>query len=93
METGSAYKGAFGLYGGGLASFSACQRLRDVSLQGCSNLDGRQLKMQLPHPSNLVGLHILRCPGVNLRHEYGLKDRFRTLNRHTLQVMREQCDF
>lgn len=52
--------------GAGLAAFSACQRLRDISLRRCSNLDGQQLVEQLPRIGSLATLQIVHCPGVGI---------------------------
>jgi hypothetical protein len=54
-----------GLIGTGLAAFSACRRLRDISLRRCEVLEGQQLVTQLPRISSLASVWISDCPGVD----------------------------
>ena len=54
-----------GLFGARLAAFSACRRLRDISLRNAPNLDGRQLVRQLLQICSLASLQVRDCPGVN----------------------------
>lgn len=53
------YKPLRGLVGSGLAAFSACRRLRDLSLLRCEMMEGQQLVMQLPRISSLASVLIL----------------------------------
>ena len=53
------------LYGARLSAFSACRRLRDISLQNGPSLDGHQLVRQLLQIGSLASLQVRDCPGVN----------------------------
>ena len=53
-----------GLYGTRLSDFSACRRLRDISLQNGPNLDGQELVRQLPQLSSLASLQVRGSPFV-----------------------------
>ena len=52
------------LRGSGLVAFSACRRLRNVSLRRFDVLSGTQLVMQVPQIASLASLHIEDCPMV-----------------------------
>lgn len=51
-------------HGPGLAAFSACRHLRDISIRRCPDLSGQQLVQQLPRISSLASLEIIHCPYV-----------------------------
>jgi hypothetical protein len=51
-----------GLYGAGLAAFSGCRRLREISLWRTPHLHGRQLVRQLPRIGSLASLQVRDCP-------------------------------
>ena len=53
-----------GLYGARLAEFSACRRLRDLSLRNGPNLDGQELVRQLPQLGSLASLKVRGSPWV-----------------------------
>jgi hypothetical protein len=53
-----------GLSGAGLAAFSACRRLRSVSLTECSELEGQQLLAHLQLVEDLATLEVNDCARV-----------------------------
>ena len=61
----SSLSGLSGLRGAGLAAFSACRRLRDISLDGGADLEGQQLVAQLPQIASLTSVELIAGPGVN----------------------------
>ena len=77
------------LRGSGLAAFSACQRLRNILLRRCGDLEGQQLVMQLPHISSLASIQIENCWRVDsgiagelqaaFRHKHGRSPRVELL--------------
>jgi hypothetical protein len=62
--SGAVDESVIGLYGAGLAAFSGCQRLRDISLWHLPHLHRRQLVTQLPQIGSLAGLQVRECPLV-----------------------------
>jgi hypothetical protein len=66
-----------GLVGTGLAAFSACRRLRDISLRRCEVLEGQLLVTHLPQISSLASVFISDCPDVNSRDVGELQAAFR----------------
>ena len=90
LEVGGYYRGEYkplrGLVGSGLAAFSACRRLRDISLLLCEMLEGQQLVMQLPRINSLASLHIVDCPGVTRSKVRKLQAAFRRQDDRNLQV-------
>ena len=70
--------GVAGLLGSRLAAFSACRRLRDISLSCCDDLDGQQLVRQLPRISSLVSLQLIECPRVDISAMEQLEAAFRS---------------
>jgi hypothetical protein len=75
-----------GLHGATLATFSACRRLRDISLPAVGQLDGRQLVAQLPHISSLADLQLIGCPSVGDDAQRALVEAFVAAHGRRLRV-------
>jgi hypothetical protein len=75
-----------GLVGSGLAAFGACQRLRNVLLRRCEDLEGQQLVMQLPQISSLASIQIENCWRVDSSVVGELQAAFRREHGRTLRV-------
>ena len=80
------------LRGSGLAAFSACRRLRDVSLRRFGDLSGQQLVMQVPQISSLASLHIEDCLTVNRSAVKELQAAFRHKHGRNLRVKLSRTD-
>jgi hypothetical protein len=78
-----------GLRGSGLAAFSSCRRLRDVSIDSCAELQFQQLAAQLPALGALASLHLKKCPRVDGGSVRRLQAAFRVRHQRTLQVVQE----
>jgi hypothetical protein len=69
-----------GLSGAALAAFSACRRLRDVTLPyrfECADLNARQVVAQLAHLTSLTSIKFARTARVHSNTEMELKAAFR----------------
>jgi hypothetical protein len=66
-----------GLYGARLAAFSACRRLRDISLRNAPDLDGCELFTQLPQTGSLASLQVRECLGVDSKAWGSCRQHFR----------------
>jgi hypothetical protein len=54
-----------GFSGAGLAAFTACRRLRDITLACGNDLEGQQLVAHLPRLASLTRVELRRSPGVD----------------------------
>jgi hypothetical protein len=75
-----------GLVGSGLAAFSACRRLRDISLRRCEVLEGQQLITQLPRVSSLASVLIFDGTRVSSAHVKELRAAFKHEHDRSLRV-------
>ena len=73
-------------HGPGLAAFSACRRLRDISIRRCPDLSGQQLVQHLPRISSLASLEIVHCPCVESSAIRELQAAFQAKNGRHLPV-------
>lgn len=74
------------LVGSGLAAFSACLRLRDISLRRCAALRGTQLVTQLPRISSLASVLIFDSSRVFNSNVQELQAAFRQQHGRSLRV-------
>jgi hypothetical protein len=74
------------LCGSGLAAFSACRRLRNVSLRRFGDLEGTLLVMQVPQIASLASLHIEHCRTVTSSAATELQAAFRQKHGRNLRV-------
>jgi hypothetical protein len=72
--------------GSGLAAFSACRRLRNVSLRRFGDLEGMLLVMQVPQIASLASLHIEHCRTVTSSVVTELQAEFRQEHGRNLRV-------
>ena len=80
-----------GLRGVGLAAFSTCRRLRDISLEFCPELDPQQIATLLPDMRALASLNLEKCPRLDSSSVRKLQVAFRAKQGRTLQVVQEDC--
>jgi hypothetical protein len=79
-------RGVPGFSGAGLAAYTACRRLRDVSLTSCSQLEGPQLLEHLPNIEGLASLQLRDTPRVGDDAEEELQAAFQARHGRRLQL-------